>query len=67
MKQDLGLPQHVPLVGREDGGTSFPQFSCTVNRDQVLRGALVWLVCSFLWKRGRKKDKDLGNPGNKDS
>ena len=66
-KQDLGLPQHISLVGREDGGTSFPQFSCTVNGDQVLRGAPIWLVCSFLWKRVRKKEEDLGDPWSKDS
>lgn len=67
MKQDLGLPQHVSLVGREDGGTSLPQFGCTVNGDQVLRGAPVWLVCSFLWKRGSKKEEDLEDPGSRNS
>lgn len=66
-KQDLGLSQHVSLVGREDGGTSFPQFGCTVNGDQMLRRAPVRLVCSFLWKRVRKKEEDLGDPGSKDS
>lgn len=55
MKQDLGFPQHISLVGWEDGGASLPQFGCTVDRDQVLRGAPIWLVCSFLWKRGRRR------------
>ena len=66
-KQDLGLSQHVSLIGREDGGTSLPQFSCRVNGDQVLGGAPVRLVCSFLWKRGSKEEEDLGDPGSRDS
>ena len=66
-KQDLGLPQHISLVGWEDGGTSLPQFSCTVNGDQVLRGAPIWLVRSFLWKKGSKKEKELGDLESKDS